>query len=48
MDMTDRILKELTELGINYFTQLFNAIPKIGYFSPQVESRSNNHDSKTQ
>jgi len=30
--ITDRILKELPELNINYFTQLFNSILRIGYF----------------
>jgi hypothetical protein len=30
-----RILKELPELGIIYFTQLFNAILRTGFFSAQ-------------
>jgi len=33
--ITDRILKELPELNINYFTQLFNSILRIGYFPLQ-------------
>jgi len=32
---TNQILKELLELGINYYTQLFNVILKVDYFPPQ-------------
>jgi len=48
--LNNRSNLELPELCLNYLTQLFNAILRAGFlflFPAEIESSSNNHDSKT-